>query len=158
MTSVIRTLLLSNVLPRDIVIQEIFSKHYYKFIKPLTVPQCTSIHDDDFYFNRLIKLYSTTYDRKVESRLYFLSVFDHDFYRSINLGFTVLEKKSQYLSENPNIHEMLDRYIDREDLLEYLRDIWCMLSNEKRHDVYKRILENHEAMASIRTLMLRTVS
>ena len=136
MTTAIQTLLLSGVLPRDVIVQEIFGKHLYKYESPLNDLQKDSIVQNNFLFKKLVILYYNTYNRRMGSPDYFLSVLDNDMFLAINEGYYYFEFKSDFLESNPTLVETLLTGVSEYDLPEYIYDVWCTLDNDKRREVY----------------------
>lgn len=138
----IQSLLVSNALPRDIVIDEIFAKHLYKMMSSLSQAQKESIHNEDFYIKRLLRLYYNKYDHRLNSYMYFLDVFDNDFCISINSGKSLCRGINPYLKNNPDILEMLCVSLyEVESVPQHIYDIWCRLTSEVKQDVYKRMFD-----------------
>ena len=61
--SCIQPLLLSDVLPNDLIVHEIFGKHLYKLNSVLSEKQKESIQQGHFYFRKLLTMYYNTFDQ-----------------------------------------------------------------------------------------------
>ena len=140
--TIIRTLLLSDALPRDIVIQEIFAKHLYKEYSPLNSCQKHSILRNHFLFKKILMLYyrSSFYSRVPNSADYFLSAMDNDLFLAINDGRYLLDHKSEYFENHPELFKLSMLSVEDEDLPAYVYDVWCMLTHEKKQEVYHFIM------------------
>lgn len=136
MTTAVQTLLLSGVLPQDVIVQEIFGKHLYKYESPLNALQKDSIVRNHFLFKKLVIWYYNTYDRRMGSPDYFLNVLDNDLFLAINEGYYYSEVKSDFLESNPMLVETMLLGVSETDLPVYIYDVWCMLDNDKRREVY----------------------
>ena len=145
MTTPIQALLLSNALPRDITIQEIFAKHLYKDCSPLNAVQKNSIVRNHFLFKKILMLYyrSSAYNRVPNNTDYFLSAMDNDMFLAINDGRYLLFHKSEYFLNNPELFKLSMLSVRDEDLPAYLYDVWCLLSNEKKQEVYHFIVNRN---------------
>ena len=133
----IQPLLLSKVLPHDIVVQEIFAKHLYKQTSCLTCHQKQSIQQHHFYFKKLLMLYYNTYDRRIGSDSYFLQVFENDLCLALNNGKYFAYEKSAYLMANPELVKLCMTTVDDKNLPDFIYSVWCYLFAEKKLDVYE---------------------
>ena len=144
MVDQIKTLLLSNLLPTDLIVQEIFSKHLSKNLSPLTAVQKDSITNQNFYFRKILMKYYNVYDHNPSQWDFFLNMLDNDLCIAINEGHILNQYKSEYLQKNPLVLKSLLTVVSIEDLPEYLHDTWCILSNEKKLEVYNCLMLRFE--------------
>jgi hypothetical protein len=140
-TACIQTLLLSKALPSDLVVHEIYGKHLYKLNSPLSEKQKTSIQCGHFYFKKLLLMYYNTYDRHPAAEMYFLNCFDNDLFLAINEGKYFVDEQSDYLKENPELTKLCTSTVPDEDLPDFIYSIWCLLSFEKKLEVYDFLME-----------------
>tara|TARA_B100001250_G_scaffold223922_1_gene192002 strand:+ start:596 stop:1075 length:480 start_codon:yes stop_codon:yes gene_type:complete len=139
--SCIQPLLLSNVLPHDLVVHEIFGKHLCKLNSPLSEKQKESIQQGHFYFKKLLLMYYNTFDRHPDAEMYFLEMFDNDLLLAINEGKPFIFEQSDYLKQNPELTKLCMSTVPDEKLPDFIYSIWCFLSFEKKLEVYYYMTE-----------------
>lgn len=135
MGSVIQPFMMSNILPIDIVINEIFSKHYCGLMKPLPSDLNESICNEMFYFKRLVTLYCNYYSRSIDSERYFVNVFKNDFFQYI------MSKRDDTIDSYTNDLVRID--VSPRGLPYHLYTIWCTLPSYKRHEIYNDLINLH---------------
>lgn len=133
MVSVITPLLLSDKLPNDLVIHEIFAKHLYKTIFSVSKIQRDSIEHFHFYFKKIIMKYYNTYDRRKEHAMYFLNVLDNDMFLAIGMD---------VVNQNPMLTKLSSYSVSTEDLNDFIYTVWSCLSTEDKCRVYKILMSN----------------
>ena len=75
------------------------------------------------------------------SAMYYLDMLDNDICLAINEGHP-LTNVSQYLKDTPKVYNAcltLPSY-DKDQILTYIYDLWCMLDSEKKTEVYDWII------------------
>lgn len=140
MASVIAPLLLSNILPNDLVVHEIFAKHLYKTIYSVSDAQRDSIEHFHFYFKKIVMKYYNTYDRHVLSEMYFLNVLDNDLLLAINDGRFYNSSQSDVFREIPVLNELCSYNVPTEHLQDFIYTVWCCLPTEVKLSVYKTLI------------------
>ena len=142
MASVIAPLLLSNTLPNDIVIREIFANHLYKAIYSVSASQKKSIECFHFYFKKIVMKYYNTYDRRPSHEMYFLNVLDNDLLLAINDGESYYSYQSDVFKTNPALADLCFNYeVPVEDLHHYIYTVWCCLSTDLQMEVYNKLIK-----------------
>jgi hypothetical protein len=131
MASVISPLLLSNMLPNDLVVNEIFAKHLYKTIYSVSDTQRDSIEHFHFYFKKIVTKYYNTYDRNVLSEMFFLNVLDNDLFSAIG---------KDLVEQNPLLAELCSYNVLTEDLNDFVYTVWCCLPTEDKLRVYDTLM------------------
>ena len=129
----IGTLLLSSVLPQDVIIHEIYGKHLYKLKSTITTELKTSIVNMHYHFKKMLMIYYNRFDKKPNYPYYFLKVL------KIDLGLAINDDDGEEVSREI-IYAIYDEDINVNDLPDHLYHIWCSLSLEKKHKVYSYII------------------
>jgi hypothetical protein len=137
MVDLIRPLFYSS-LPKEIVVDEIFAKHLYKYQSRLDEEQKESIHQKHFLFVRILWKYYRMYEH---SAMFYLDMLDNDLCLAINEGYP-LTTVSQYLKDNPKVYDacLTPPSYDKDQILKYIYDLWCMLDSEKKTEVHDWII------------------
>lgn len=140
MVDYIRPLFYSS-LPQEIIVDEIFAKHLYKYQSPLDEYQKESIQRKDFYFIKILLKYYQMFQNSSISTDY-LDMLDNDICLAINEGYP-LTTVSQYLRNNPKVYEacsIVPSY-HKDQIMKDIYNLWCMLDSEKKTEVYRWIIE-----------------
>lgn len=140
-TECIQPLLLSDALPNDLIVHEIFGKHLYKLNSGLSEKQKESIQQGHFYFKKLLTMYYNTFDRHPDSEMYFLELFDNDLLLAINEGKPFIFEQSDYFKQNPELTKLCMSTVPDEKLPDLIYSVWCYLSFEKKLEVYHYMTE-----------------
>lgn len=140
MAEVIKPLLYS-VLPSDIVVNEIFARHIYKYQSPLDEDQKESIIHLHFLFRKILMKYYERYERDRQSTMFYLDMLDNDLCLAINNGESFINV-SQYLKDNPYIYKacMIQPSDDSNEIAKYIYELWCLLDNDKKKKVYEFLI------------------
>ena len=137
----IQTLLLSNVLPTDIVLNNIYN-HLWRIKSPLTKDLKESIVNDHFRFKKIVMSYynSEIYSRRPESQFYFLDYLLNDMIDVLNDNYMMIDGVSPNLS-NECPWMTIDYLMDDMDgvLNSKLYDIWKIMTPEKKQIMYNSI-------------------
>jgi hypothetical protein len=143
-SSIIAPLLLSNTLPNDLVVQEIFAKHLYKTIYSVSKTQKDSIEQFHFYFKKIVVKYYNTYDRRPNQEMYFLNVLDNDLFLAINEGQNYYSGQSDVFKTNPELAKLCFGYdyVPTEYLHHFVYAVWCCLSTDLKQQVYNKLIWN----------------
>lgn len=137
MVDSIRPLFYSS-LPKEIVVDEIFAKHFYKYQTPLDDDQTESIQQKHFLFMKILWKYHRMYEH---SAMYYLDMLDNDICLAINEGYP-LTNMSQYLKNNPKVYNacLVTPSYEDDRFLKDIYDLWCILDSEKKTEVYEWII------------------
>lgn len=147
MCEVIRPLLFSS-LPIDVVVNEIFAKHVYRYQSPLSEEQKDSIINNHFLFKKILTKYYNDFEREQTMVMNYLDMLDNDLCFAINDGYPLHVYKSQYLEDHPEIFKAITVQVQDCDVAKSIYDMWCMMSNEKKTEVYEYLMNRwHEARA-----------
>lgn len=137
----LQALLLSNNIPNDIVINEIYN-HLWRNKNVLNEKQKEAIVHDHFHLKKIIKTYfnDTSLSKKKESMDYFLCWLENDMLSVLNDDYAYIDGLSPNLKkECPDItKEWLLSLNSMDELPDKIYTIWKMMTTNKKNIMYNR--------------------
>lgn len=137
----LQALLLSNSIPNDIVIHEIYN-HLWRNKNVLNALQKDSIVNDHFHLKKIIQTYfnDTSLSKIKESQDYFLCWLENDMLNVLNDDRSFMDGLSENLkNECPHIDmEWLLSMDSNDELPRKVYDLWKMMTPKKKNIMYER--------------------
>ena len=135
----IQSLLLSSILPRDIVIGEIY-RHLYLTRTSELKELKTSIVNEHFYLTKVLLYYykDSLYSKNSQDPNYFLYWVENDMLNNMNDHIPLASGLSQSLKEEfPNVTTIfLMKPIAVDELPNRIYELWSLTTHEKRRHMY----------------------
>ena len=137
----LQALLLSNNIPNDIVINEIYN-HLWRNKNVLNEKQKEAIVHDHFHLKKIIRTYfnDSSLSKNKESMDYFLCWLENDMLSVLNDDYAYIDGLSPNLKkECPDItKEWLLSLSSMDDLPDKIYTIWKMMTPNKKNIMYDR--------------------
>jgi len=137
----LQPLLLSNSIPNDVVIGEIYS-HLWRNKNVLNKKQKEAIVHDHFHLKKIIQTYfnDTSLSKNKESMDYFLCWLENDMLSVLNDDYAYIDGLSPNLQkECPHItKEWLLSLSSIDELPDKIYTIWKMMTPNKKNIMYER--------------------
>lgn len=137
----LEALLLSNNIPNDIIVNEIYN-HLWRNKNVLNVKQKNAIEHDHFHLKKIIRTYfnDTSLSKNKESMDYFLCWLENDMLSVLNDDYAYIDGLSPNLKkECPDISkEWLLSLSSMDDLPDKIYTIWKMMTPNKKNIMYER--------------------
>jgi len=136
----VATLLLSNRLPKEIVLDEIY-RHLCKLKKPISEHLKISIENNHFHLIKVVKSYhhNELYSQKENHPDYYAYWLENDLCSILNDGIPlILGVSVSLLKECPDITvEFLVKSIPLTHLQERIYELWSMMTYKKQMYMYR---------------------